>query len=183
MVNRCSHAAISQRQPRKSHNQKEFVNPVIIDVILVVISILLIWGGYKQGFIRAAGSLLGLVASIALGIWGVTWIENLTGLELTNNTIVFVFVFLTLAIFISQIIRVIFSALDLVRRLMSIIPFVGLINSLLGAVLGVVQALILIAAVSYVTTHFLPMGKLHRAMLESTIVGTSVKVSDRIDIF
>lgn len=172
-ANRYSRAAI----------KKSSVNPIIIDAILVVISILLIWSGYRQGFIRAAGSLLGLVVSIAAGIWGVTWLEDITGFDLTRNPVVFVFTFLTLAIIVSQIIRLIVSALDLVRRLISIIPFVGLINSVLGMLLGVVQAAILLAAVAYVTVTFLPPGALKRSVLESTSVGTSIRVGEKVGIF
>lgn len=150
------------------------MNPIIVDVILVVISILLIYGGYRQGFIRAAGSLLGLVISIAIGIWGVTWLEHVTGFELTRNPVVFIFTFLVLSIIVSQILRLIVSALDLVRKLLSIIPFVGLINSVLGAVLGVVQALVFVALVAYVAWTFLPAGKVRATMLASQLVHTAV---------
>ncbi|MEK7183798.1 MAG: CvpA family protein [Patescibacteria group bacterium] len=158
------------------------MNPIIVDVILVVISILLIWGGYRQGFIKAAGSLLGLVISIGVSIWGVTWLEDLTGFDLTGNPVVFVFTFLTLAIFISQIVRLIVSGLDLVRRLVSIIPFVNLINKGLGLVLGVVQAIILIGAVAYVTVTFLPAGAMKDVMLESVIIGTGVEAGERLGV-
>lgn len=158
------------------------MNPIIVDVILVVISILLIWGGYRQGFIKAAGSLLGLVISIGVSIWGVTWLEDLTGFDLTGNPVMFVFTFLTLAIFISQIVRLIVSGLDLVRRLVSIIPFVNLINKGLGLILGVVQAIILIGAVAYVTVTFLPAGAMKDVMLESMIIGTGVEAGERLGV-
>ncbi len=158
------------------------MNPIIVDVILVVISILLIWGGYRQGFIKAAGSLLGLVISIGVSIWGVTWLEDLTGFDLTGNPVMFVFTFLTLAIFISQIVRLIVSGLDLVRRLVSIIPFVNLINKGLGLILGVVQAIILIGAVAYVTVTFLPAGAMKDVMLESMIIGTGVEAGEKLGV-
>jgi len=158
------------------------VNPIIVDVILIVVSILLVWGGYRQGFIKAAGSLLGLVISIAVSIWGVTWLEDLTGFDLTGNPVVFVFTFLTLAIFISQIVRLIVGGLDLVRRLMSIIPFVNLINKGLGLVLGVVQAVILVGALAYVTVTFLPTGAMRDVMLESMIIGTAVDAGEKIGV-
>lgn len=158
------------------------MNPIIVDVILIVVSILLVWGGYRQGFIKAAGSLLGLVISIAVSIWGVTWLEDLTGFDLTGNPVVFVFTFLTLAIFISQIVRLIVGGLDLVRRLMSIIPFVNLINKGLGLVLGVVQAVILVGALAYVTVTFLPTGAMRDVMLESMIIGTAVDAGEKIGV-
>lgn len=152
------------------------MNPIIVDACLAVVSILLIYGGYRQGFIRAAGSLLGLVVSIAVGIWGVTWLENITGIELTRNPIVFVFTFLVLSILVSQLLRLVISALDLVRKLLSIIPFVGLLNSLLGTVLGVVQALVFVGLVAYVSFNYFPAGQLRKTFLEARSVSMAVRV-------
>lgn len=151
------------------------MNPLIVDVCLAVVSLLLIYGGYRQGFIRAAGSLIGLVISIALGIWGVTWLEQLTGFELTRNPVIFVGTFLLLSVLISQILRLLVSALDLVRKLLSIIPFVGLINSLLGTVLGVVQAAVFIGLVAYVSFTYFPAGNVRQAFLQAQLVRFAVQ--------
>lgn len=160
-----------------------FVNAsLIVDIVLIVVSLFLLYSGYRQGFIRAAGSLLGLVVSIAISIWGVTWLEALTGFELTKNPIVFVLVFLTLAVVVSQIIRLIVTALDLVRKLLSIIPFVGLINSVLGLALGAVQVLVLLAGISYATVNVLPVGAFRHALLGSTLVGNTVKVGEELKL-
>jgi uncharacterized membrane protein required for colicin V production len=158
------------------------MNPIFVDVILVVISILLIYGGYRQGFIRAAGSLLGLVISIAIGIWGVTWLENVTGFELTRNPVVFIFTFLILSILVSQLLRLIVSALDLVRKLLSIIPFVGLINSLLGTLLGLVQAVLFIGLVAYVAQTYLPVGTIRYSLLNSQLVAAGVRFESAIGL-
>ena len=152
------------------------MNPLIVDICLAVVSILLIYGGYRQGFIRAAGSLLSLVVSIALGIWGVTWLEDLTGFELTRNPAIFVVCFLILTIIVSQILRLVVTALDLVRRLLSIIPFVGLVNSLLGMLLGVVQAIVFIGLVAYVVAAFFPAGRLQMTFLESRFIHTAIRI-------
>jgi uncharacterized membrane protein required for colicin V production len=152
------------------------VNPLIVDVCLAVVSLLLVYGGYRQGFIRAAGSLLGLVISIALGIWGVTWLEQMTGFELTRNPVIFVGTFLVLSVLISQLLRLIVSALDLVRKLLSIIPFVGLINSLLGTVLGVVQAAVFIGLVAYVSSTYFPAGTVRQTFLQAQLVHVAVGI-------
>ncbi|MDQ5952567.1 MAG: hypothetical protein QG626_696 [Patescibacteria group bacterium] len=152
------------------------MNPLIVDVCLAVVSLLLVYGGYRQGFIRAAGSLLGLVISIALGIWGVTWLEQMTGFELTRNPVIFVGTFLVLSVLISQLLRLIVSALDLVRKLLSIIPFVGLINSLLGTVLGVVQAAVFIGLVAYVSSTYFPAGTVRQTFLQAQLVHVAVGI-------
>ncbi|MFZ2682125.1 MAG: CvpA family protein [Patescibacteria group bacterium] len=158
------------------------MNPLIIDIVLAVIAVVLIWNGYRQGFIRAAGNLLGLVISIAVGIWGVTWLEHLTGFNLTGNPVTFVAVFLVLTIIVSQLLRLVVSGLDLMRRALSIIPFVGLINSLLGTVLGCVQAAVFIALVAYVSFQFLPVGEVKQTVLGSYVVGQAITLEKTFGI-
>lgn len=158
------------------------MNPLVVDIGLAVVSILLVYGGYRQGFIRAAGSLLSLVISIALGIWGVTWLEDLTGLELTRNPVIFVVCFLILTILVSQILRLVVGALDLVRRLLSIIPFVGLINSLLGVVLGLIQAVIFIGFVAYISFNYFPRGELRSTFLEAQLVHQAVRIEKAVGL-
>jgi uncharacterized membrane protein required for colicin V production len=151
-------------------------------VILIVISILLLWNGYRHGFIRAAGSLLGLVISIWIGIWGVTWLEDVTGFNLTANPVTFIFTFLILSVIVSQVIRLIVGALDLVRRLFSIIPFVGLINSFLGLMLGAVQAALLIGTIAYITVTYLPSGEVRTILLGSQLVDFGVMAEEQLGV-
>lgn len=158
------------------------MNPLIVDIILIVISILLLWNGYRQGFIKAAGSLLGLVISIVVGIWGVTWLEDVTGFNLTGSPVTFVITFLILSVIVSQIIRLIVNALDLVRRLVSIIPFVGLINRILGSALGLVQAALLIGAVAYVAVTYLPTGAVQTSVLGSQLVDFAVQTETTLGV-
>lgn len=158
------------------------MNPLFVDVILVVLAVLFIVGGWRQGFVRAGGSLLGLVISIGVGIWGVGWIERLTGLNLTGNPVVFVACFLILSVLVSQLIGLVVGALDMVRKLVSVVPFLGLLNRVLGAVVGAAQAAVLIGAVAFVATNFIPRGSVRAMFLEAQLVKVAVAVENAVGI-
>jgi uncharacterized membrane protein required for colicin V production len=155
---------------------------LLVDIGIGVLCLLLMVNGYNQGFIKAAGNLIGLVVSIVVGVWGVGFLEDITGFNLTGSTVTFILVFLLISIVISQIIRLLVGALDLIRRLMSIIPFLGLINRLLGLALGVVQAAVLVTLVSYVSLKYIPSGATQTAFLGSWLVDKGVFVAQQLGL-
>lgn len=158
------------------------MNPIFIDVILIVLSVLFIVGGWRQGFVRAAGSLVGLVISIAVGIWGVGWIENVTGINLTGNPVIFITSFLILSILVSQLIGLLVSAMDMIRKLISVIPFLGLLNRVLGAVVGAAQAAVMIGAVAFVMSNFVPHGGVRTTFLNSELIKVAVSIENAVGI-
>ncbi len=146
------------------------MNPLFIDIGLAVVALLFVIGGYRQGFVRAAGSLLGLVLSIGIGVWGVGWIERITGMNLTANPVLFMVAFIVLSVIVSQLLGFVVSMLDMVRKMISIIPFVGFLNSLLGAVVGAAQAGVLIGAVAFVMVNYVPPGVVRSSVLQSEVM-------------
>jgi membrane protein required for colicin V production len=155
---------------------------LIADIVIGVLALLFVVNGYNQGFVKAAGNLIGLVVSIFAGVWGVQFIEDLTGFNLTGHTATFILTFLLIAVIVSQLIRLLVSALDLIRRLMSIIPFLGLINRLLGLALGAVQAAVFITGVAYVAVKFIPSSPWQAALLGSWLVGKGVFVAQQLGV-
>lgn len=147
-----------------------------VDILLIVMSFGLLASGWHYGLIRTLGSLIGLVASIVVAIYGATWIEATFGFSFLAHPLSGVVLFLTLALIVSQLAKWIVNLLDLVRRVLSIIPFVGLLNALGGALVGVVQAAFVVIALSFITVKFLPDSPLRSAALESQGVSRAVDV-------
>ncbi len=152
------------------------MTPLMIDVIIIVLAFGLLASGWHHGFVRTLGSLIGLVASIVVAIYGATWIETTFGFSFLSHPLSGIVLFLTLALIVSQIVGWLINLLDLVRRLLSIIPFVGLLNSLGGAVVGLAQAAAMIVAMAFIAVEFLPESTLRSAVLESQSVSTAVDV-------
>jgi membrane protein required for colicin V production len=158
------------------------MNPLYIDVGLLVITILLLFGGFKSGFIKTAGNLLGLVLSLGLSLYGLTWLEDLLGYKITEHAAVFIVCFLLLSAILHQLLRWLVSALDLMRRMLSIIPFVGLLNSLLGLLLGASQAALLVGGLAYITVKYLPAGAVQATLLSTQSLGFAVSSLKQLGI-
>lgn len=152
------------------------MTPFIVDVIMIVLALGLVGSGWHYGFVRTLGSLIGLVASIAVAMYGATWIESTFGFSFLANPLAGVAMFLLLALIVSHVAGWLVNLLDLARRVVSIIPFVGLINSLLGAVLGALQAACIVVAIAFMAVTFLSDSPTRTSIIEAQSVGKAVDV-------
>lgn len=151
------------------------MNPLYVDIAFAVLAILLALQGWRQGFVRMAGSLAGLVLSVTIATWGLTWFEGLTGWKVSTNPITFVIVFLLLTLILTKIMGILIGILDLVRKIFSIIPFVGLTNSILGFAVGLIEAVMIVGAVAYAAVNFFPEGAFRAMLLAAESVSTAVE--------
>lgn len=139
----------------------------MIDIIFALIAFALIITGWKRGFVRMAGGLISLVVSIAAGIWGVTWIEDVLGIPLSGSFMGLLFAFLTIAVIVSALLNLLVTLLDLARRLVTMIPGLGLLHRLAGAAVGAVEAGVFALGVSYLAVYILGASDM-RTLLLST---------------
>jgi uncharacterized membrane protein required for colicin V production len=150
------------------------MNAYYVDAAFVVLAALLAFQGYRKGFVRMAGSLIGLAISATIATWGITWFENATGWALSSNPITFVIVFLIATLICTKLVGLLIGLLDLVRKIFAIVPGVNLVNSLLGIVVGVAEAALVALAVAFATVNFFPAGVVRTALLESKTISTAV---------
>lgn len=143
------------------------MQPYMIDIIFALIALVLVITGWRRGFVRMAGGLISLVVSIAAGIWGVTWIEDVLGIPLSGSFIGLLFAFLTIAVIVSAILNLVVTLFDLARRLITMIPGLGLLHRLAGAAVGAVEAGVFILGISYLATYILAVSDI-RTLLLST---------------
>lgn len=160
------------------------LQPWHVDLIIGLIGLLFVILGMRAGGIRAIGSLLSLIISILVGIFGIMALEEWTGMDISSNPVILVLVFILLSVITSKIAQLIINALDLVRKAMSIIPFINLANSLVGGMVGVFKTLLLIALVAYVSVYWLPASAQYRkAILQSHTISFGVDSLDGIKVF
>jgi uncharacterized membrane protein required for colicin V production len=143
------------------------MQPYMIDIVFALIALVLVITGWRRGFVRMAGGLMSLVLSIAAGIWGVTWIEDALGIPLSATFIGLIFAFLTIALIVSALINLIITLLDLARRLITMIPGLGLLHRLAGSAVGGVEAIVFALGVSYLAVYILGVSDI-RTLLLST---------------
>ncbi len=123
-----------------------------------------------------AGGLVSLVVSIVVSIWSISWLEDVVGIPFSVHPIALIFAFLMIAVLVGIIVNLIIAALDLVRRLFSIIPGVGLLNHLGGAAVGLVEAVAVILGVSYLSVQFITDATWRALLLSSQAVGYGIRM-------
>ncbi len=152
------------------------MQPYYIDIIFAFIAVALIITGWRRGFVRMAGGLVNVVVSIAAGIWGVTWIENVVGIPLSATFLGLLFAFFTIAIIVSALINLVITLLDLARRLITLVPGLGLLHRFAGAAVGGVEAGVFALGASYLAMYVLEAGDLRTLFLSTETLTYGVRV-------
>ncbi len=130
-----------------------------LDIVLIAILIAFIWRCFWLGFIKTFGSFVGLIVGGLIGIYAYEKLFSMIrpvffGLDNIGRLICF---FLLLVVF-SRIIYIIFVALDKAYDFISIIPFLGSINNMAGAILGTIVGLFVCGVIIYMGARFFPAG-------------------------
>lgn len=140
----------------------------IADLILLAIAAFFILSGLYQGFIRTAGSLVGMVGGVVIASIGIDWLSEIIHLDSHPGWTITLFVVILLIC--AHIIGWIFVLIDRAYKILSIIPFLTSINKLLGGVLGLIEAVAVIAAIGYAATTYLSEGSVQTAILGSQVI-------------
>lgn len=128
------------------------MTPLVIDIIYIVLALGLLAGGWQQGFVKAAGSLVAFVVSTVVSVWGITFLQSTFGWNALGNPVTVLVLFLVLTLAISKLLGLFVWALDALRQLLSFIPLVGILNSFGGLLIGAVQVLFATAFLGWVIT-------------------------------
>lgn len=153
-----------------------------VDLVFAVLAVGLIASGWHYGLIRTLGSLVGLVASLAAALYGSVWIQDAFGFSFFEHPVTGIVLFLVLAMIVSHLAGWIVTMLDLARRVVSIIPFVGLVNSLAGALVGAIEAAVALGVFAFVAVEYLPDTALKTAALASRSVTSALDVLYRVGL-
>lgn len=131
----------------------------IFDTILLIILAGFIFYGLFSGLIRVLGSLVGIV----VGAWvashfylqAFAWVEELAfGFNNLGKVIVFIILFSL----VNRLTALIFSILNRVFDIISIIPFLKTINRLAGAILGFIEGGLILGLILYVAVRYSVIG-------------------------
>jgi membrane protein required for colicin V production len=143
------------------------MQPYYLDIAFLLLTFLFVVTGWRRGFVRMTGGLVSLVVSIVAGIWGVGFLEDMFGIPLSSSFVGLLFAFLTIAILVSALMHLVVSLLDLLRRLVTMIPGLGFIHRLAGAVVGFLESGVLLLSVSYLAVYVLATSNIRTLLLSS----------------
>ena len=132
------------------------------------------FAGWRSGLVRSLGSLVALIASAVASYYTMNWIHDTFGLSLTSNPWLAIISFLIISLIFTKIAGYLVDVLDLVRKIVAIIPLVNFINSTLGAIFGLLQSAIVIVVLAYISVTMIPNGDVRTALLTSSIINRAV---------
>ncbi len=141
------------------------------DIILLVILAGFVFNGLSKGLIKLLGNIVGLIVGAFVAsrfyLQFYAWSQNLFGgRENLGKVVAFIIVFIAVTVAVDFI----FSILEKVFNLISIIPFTKLINRLLGAALGLLEGSLFIGLILFVASRYAWLGSLFGDHLASSQV-------------
>lgn len=133
-------------------------NVAIVNIVILLILVIGIIAGYKKGFLESSVRFLGLVAAVIgayilknpVSVFLYTYCPFFKlggifkGVTVINILIYELIAFLLVLTVLLVIIKIVCKITGLVDRLLSLILFFGLPNKILGAVVGFVEAVVIL---------------------------------------
>ncbi|MBN1585692.1 CvpA family protein [Candidatus Uhrbacteria bacterium] len=140
----------------------------VIDIILLFFVAAFVMIGFWFGFVHMIGSVIGLFGGVLVAGFYYEpfagFLAGLLGCELNAAKVV---AFFLLLILVNRAFGLLFWIVDRIFRITSFIPFVKMFDRLLGAVLGLLEGVIVIGLLVFVSAH-LPMGEAVALAMESS---------------
>ena len=138
----------------------------IVDIVLVLIIGGFTLLGFFHGFLRTAGNLLATILGLYLtGRLIGPFTERFSFLR--NGTVGVIFGYVILYTILSRLIGLGFWFGEKLLGILSWIPFATSLNRFLGALLGLVEGVLVVGAVTFFAVHFLPPDTLRVAIEDS----------------
>ncbi len=154
----------------------------LVDLIIIGIALLFAAYGWKSGFVRSAGSLAAFVLSILGSFYALGWIHDAFDVSFTAYPWLTVVAFLVVLGLANRLAGYVVDTLDLIRKVIAIVPFVNLVNSFLGSIFGLLQVASLILVFAYLVVTIAPAGAFREASVTSNIVSRAVDIETSFGI-
>lgn len=156
---------------------------VFIDIVLLVIIGAFVLFGLFFGFVHTLGSLAGTILGIIVASRFVDQTFDMFGFLLGGGSFARIVIFIILFLLVSRVAGVALWLIEKVFKLFSIIPLAGLINRLLGGVLGLIEGVVVVGIVLFYSTQVLPAQTLLAAIEASSIADFLLATVNVLQIF
>lgn len=125
----------------------------ILNLLLVIALLGFVGAGLKDGFVHTAGRLIGAVVGFIVARSFSITAGSFLAVLIPSGWARFV-AFAIIFALVTEIIGFIFKLADGAFKILSIIPFLKTINNFLGAILGIVEGIIIIGGCIWVLQNF-----------------------------
>lgn len=126
---------------------------LLTNIIILLILLGFVGAGLKDGFVHTLGRLIGsIIGFVAARAWSASVAAFLGPFVPSgwSRLIAFLIIFLV----ITRLVGFAFKLVDGIFKIISILPFLKSINSLLGAILGLLEGFILLGGAIYLVVTF-----------------------------
>lgn len=137
------------------------------DLIIIIVVFAFAFYGLFFGFISTLGSLAGTIVGIYISSRLVGPIMSLFGMD---GFVAQIVIFIILFLIISKLFGIIIWGLEKVWGVFKIIPFTGLLDRILGLILGFIEGVLVVAIVMYFAIVYLP-GESVTGALDTSYLG------------
>lgn len=141
---------------------------MLVNIILLVLLLGFVGTGLKDGFIYTLGRIVGAVIGFIIARTWSIGLGSFFAFFMPTGWARFV-AFLIIFTFISRIVGFFFKLADSAFKILSFIPFLKSINNFLGALLGIIEGIILIGGSIWVLTNFNLVPKITTLLANSTV--------------
>jgi len=125
------------------------------DYILLAIVAIFTWIGLWSGFIHTLGSFLGVFLGAALAARYYTHIAGAWDwVFFGNEKIAEIVIFVVIFVLISRVVGIIFWLANKIFGVVKLFPFLGSLNRLLGAILGFLEGVLILATVLFLVNQY-----------------------------
>ena len=155
-----------------------------VDIIILIILAIFVWKGIKLGLIEAVGGILGIFVGLFMAAkYAPVFAESLQGLLFNSELLSKIIAFLLVYIVVNRAIALLFWIIDKVFHIVAIIPGLKGLNSLLGGLLGLVEAVIFISVISLFLSYLPLVGNFKDKIDQSRFGGLIMTVENIIEPF
>ncbi len=143
----------------------------LLDLIIIILIFLSFWEGWRQGFLRALGSLIGFI----VGIWVAGhYFESVAAWFGQEGAFAKIIAFIILYGMVAVIFTIVFWILDKILRF---IPLAKTFNKLLGSILGILEGILFLGIFLYLLSRYSFWGFLDRWIADSQLAVILVKIA------
>lgn len=146
----------------------------VVDIVIIILAILFALHGWRSGFVRSAGSLVAFVASIVGSLYLMGVAHDTFGISFTEHPWLTMIAFLLVLTIANQLAGYLVDTLDMIRKVIAIVPLVNFVNSSLGAIFGLLQVSMLVLVFAYFSVTLVPVGDFRNAVVTSEIISRAI---------
>ena len=147
----------------------------ILDILLVLIIVGFILWGIWTGFSQMISNILATILGLIIASFFSPWVFAHWGYIFISDSLAKIIIFVLLFAISSRLISVLFWLLTKVFTWLIWIPFAGLVDRLLGGVLGLIEAILIIVGLLYFSTQHIPADIL-LPILKTSFLGSILTV-------